>query len=165
MDGTPTIPGAPTGGSVDIDVVNLSLQYNAEYWSFTSEYLRQIIEWGSLGGVYALQPKNESEAVYAQLEYRISPEVDAFVRYDVLYVDRDDRNGARANQLFGRPRHTQFAKDFTLGVGWRPTPHWLFRAEWHHVDGTGWLAAQDNPVDADTERRWNLFALQATYRF
>lgn len=165
VDGIPTNPAAPGDGSVNIDVVNLSLQYNLEKWSFTSEYLRQFIEWGSLGGVYALQPKNVSEAIYAQVEYRLNPEVDLVARYDVLYIDRNDRNGARANQLFGRPRHTQFAKDFTLGVGWSPTRNWLFRAEWHHVDGTGWLAVQDNPVDADRERRWNLFALQATYRF
>ena len=164
-DESTTIPGAPHDGSLDIDVLALSLQYNLERWSFTGEYLRQFIDWGSLGGIYSLDPRNVSESIYAQAEYRISPEVTAFARYDVLYIDRNDRDGSKANALFGRAQHTQFAKDFALGIGWTPNENWLLRAEWHNVDGTAWLAIQDNLVDAEREQKWNMLALQATYRF
>ncbi len=164
VDGTPAL-GAPGDGTVEIDIASFSLQYNLERLSFTGEYMQQFIEWGSLGGIYGLDPKNTSESAYLQAEYRLSSSLSAFLRYDVLYIDKDDRSGNKAAMLFGRPNHTQFAKDWTLGIGWEPDEHWMLRAEWHKVQGTAWLAVQDNPSDVEREERWNMFSLQATYRF
>lgn len=158
-------PGAPGDGHVDIDISALSLQYNKQHWSLTSEYFLQGISWGSLGGAYAIQPESTSQSFYIQLEYRFSPQVSFFVRRDRLYLDRDDKTGEQVERLFGKPAHTQYAFDWTVGMGWRPDQNWLFRAEWHKVEGTGWLAVQDNPDDAEREEHWNMFLLQATYRF
>jgi hypothetical protein len=164
VPGTPGL-GAPGNGGVDIDVSALSLQYNLDRWSITGEYFRQDISWGSLGGVYGLNPENESEAFYLQLEHRFSPEVSMFLRRDILYIDMDDRDGLKTQALFGRPAHTQYGRDWTLGVGWEPNRDWLFRAEWHKVKGTAWLAVQDNPDDSKHIENWNMLSLQATYRF
>ena len=158
-------PGAPGDGDVDIGILAFSLQYNLQHWSFTSEYMRQSISWGSLGGLYALQPKNVSESYYVQAERRINDQLSLFIRRDILYIDKNDRDGKRAEALSGRPAHSQYAFDWTLGVGWRPAKNWLVRAEWHRIEGTGWLAVQDNPVASDTEEDWNMLSLQATYRF
>lgn len=162
--GVPAL-GAPGDGVVDIDVAALSLQYNFDQWSLTGEYFRQDISWGSLGGVYSLIPENSSESFYLQLEHRFNSEVSMFLRRDILYIDMNDRDGSKAEQLFGKPAHTQYAFDWTLGVGWEPSRDWLFRAEWHHVEGTAWLATQDNPDDALKVEDWNMLLLQATYRF
>ena len=166
FDGPDAPPlGAPGDGTIDIDVRLLSLQYNSERWSFTSEYMRQYIDWHALGGVFALDPENTAESYYAQLEYRLTPEVSLLLRRDVLYIDIDDRDGLKTQALFGRPPHTQYGKDWTVGVGWQVDHNWLLRAEWHHIKGTSWLAMQDNPDDNLREENWDLFALQATYRF
>ncbi len=156
---------APQDGHIDIDAYLVSLQYNLERWSFTSELSRQKLSWGSLRGIFTSDPVNRYEAGYVQAEYRIDREWSAVVRYEELYFDIDDRNGLKAAARLGKPAHTQFAKDFTLGVGWRPNPQWLVRFEWHRVTGTAWLPEQDNPVQNDLVKKWNLYALQATYRF
>ena len=157
---------APNDGDMKLAVAVLSAQYNLEHWSFTSEYGRQSIRWGELGGAFALDPNNVAESFYLQAEYRATPEWTWVVRYDQLFLDLDDRNGKKTEALFGKPAHTQYAKDLTLGVGWQPMgSRWLLRAELHHVKGTGWLPEQDNPDQNALKEDWNMLALQATYRF
>lgn len=156
---------APSDGSIDIDVGVISLQYNTERWSLTTEYMQQRIDWESLGGIYALDPQNTAESYYAQFEYRLMPDLTLLLRRDILYIDTDDRDGQKTLALFGRPPHTQYSKDWTLGLGWQVDHNWLLRAEWHRIKGTSWLAMQDNPDDSLREENWDLFALQATYRF
>ena len=46
-----------------------------------------------------------------------------------------------------------------------PTPQFMLRAEVHWVDGTGFLAAQDNPNSGALRRYWDNFMLQASFRF
>ncbi len=67
--------------------------------------------------------------------------------------------------LPGRPDHSRFAKDLTVGLRWNITPSIMLRAEYHRVNGTGWLSTLDNPNPAFTDQHWNLFAAQASYRF
>lgn len=160
-----SLPGAPGDGTIKIDVLVLSMQYNLQKWSFTGEYFKQDIDWGELGGVYLLLPEVTSESFYLQVEHRVSPTVSLFLRRDILYQDKNDRDGLTANTLFGRPPHTQYAFDWTFGIGWQPDPNWLLRAEVHNLEGTGWLSVQDNPDDSERKENWNMLSLQATYRF
>lgn len=155
-------PINPRDGDIKIKIAVLSLQYNFDKWSFTTEYTRRHIDWESLGGIYAFDPNFTSEAFYAQAEYRISPKWDLFIRRDITYVDISDRNGRK---IIRRPAHTQYAYDWTIGAGYKPSPSWLLRAEWHHVKGTGYLAVEDNPIDLAHRKYWDMFALQLTYRF
>jgi hypothetical protein len=41
----------------------------------------------------------------------------------------------------------------------------MLRAEYHNVNGTGWLPGPDNPVFGSREQRWNMWLFQAAYRF
>ncbi|WP_415903138.1 hypothetical protein ACMXYR_04905 [Neptuniibacter sp. QD29_5] len=157
--------GEPGDGRVEIDLTALSMQYNWKRWSLTGEYFQQDIAWGSLGGAYALIPESTTESFYLQLDHRLTSDVTLFLRRDMLYLDKDDRDGSRTAALFGKPAHTQFAFDWTLGLGWKPNKNWLLRAEWHKVEGTGWLAAQENPNDQEKVEDWDMLMLQATYRF
>ena len=161
----PALAFAPQDGHIDIDAYVLSIQYNLERWSFTSELAHQKVSWGTLGGVFSADPENRFESGFLQAEYRFNPEWSLIFKYETLYLDTDDRNGHRAEALFGKPAHTQYARDWTLGVGWKPSTAWLIRAEWHKVRGTAWLPEQDNPDQSRLHRNWNLLALQATYRF
>lgn len=156
---------APQDGQIDFDAYLLSLQYNLERWSFTTEVARQKTSWGSLQGIFGMDPVNRTEAGYLQAEYRINSRWSAVARYEKLYFDVDDRDGTKTEALTGKPAHTQFAEDFTLGIGWQPSASWLIRAEWHRVTGTAWIPEQDTPDQNTLVKKWNLYALQATFRF
>ncbi|QJQ96299.1 MULTISPECIES: hypothetical protein [Halomonadaceae] len=42
---------------------------------------------------------------------------------------------------------------------------WSLTAEYHHVDGTGWLPLKDNPDPSETQRRWSMLLFQLAVRF
>ncbi|MGH8526015.1 MAG: hypothetical protein ACREXY_17970, partial [Gammaproteobacteria bacterium] len=82
-----------------------------------------------------------------------------------FYVNRDDRDGAKFEAETGIPGHILFAKDWTIGTRYYVSPAFMVAAEYHHVDGTGWLPAQDNLDLTATDKDWGLFALLVSYRF
>ena len=95
-------------------------------------------------------PDSAGESYYFQGVYRFTPEWEGIVRYDAYFADRDDHNGkiwagTDAGRRTGRPAHSRFAKDITVGLRWNITSQFMLRAEYHHVNGTGWLSALDNP--------------------
>ncbi len=153
-------------GSIVFAPLILSGQYNAERWSVTAEYARRRFEvddvFTDLGSP---EIKRTGESIYVQGTYRFSPRWEGLVRYDVLYNNRDDRDGREFETTTGRPAHTQFAKDFTIGVRWDITKSVMFRTEFHRVNGTAWLPFADNPDVGAVDRRWNLFAILGSYRF
>jgi len=166
-------PGAPGAlpwtkfneGDLKLSVVMLSAQYNTENWTLTSEYMVHDIDWTEMGGIYAARPKTPLTSYYLQFQYRLNYNWDLLLRYDHLMLDGNDPQGKVNSQLFPRPAHNFYSKDVTLGIGWQPNPDWLFRAELHNIEGTGWAAEQDNSDPASLSKYWKIFALQATYRF
>ena len=56
------------------------------------------------------------------------------------------------------PAHNRFAKDITVGLRWNITPEFMLRAEYHRVNGTGWLSTLDNPVTWATCLRTGIFS-------
>ncbi|MCO6412442.1 MAG: hypothetical protein J5I92_06830 [Thiogranum sp.] len=168
MDYAPGV-GDPSGpGSIRFTPVILSAQYNAENWSLTGEYAQRQLEFDdSIIYVPSSLKHFTGESYYLQGSYRLDPQWEALVRYDVTYLNKDDRNGEDMATLTGgaRPDYSQFAKDWTIGLRWDPHRSWMVRAEHHWVDGTAWLPLQDNPVPSETERRWRLFTLLVSFRF
>ena len=153
-------------GEITFSALIFSAQYNAEKWSLTGEYALRNFDFENFGPAL---PDNETtgESYYLQGTYRFSPKWEAVLRYDVLYRDRDDRDGKdlRASTRGQVPRHRGFAKDLTAGLRWDITPSFMLRAEAHFVDGTAWLPVVDNPDLNDTQRRWNLYTIMASFRF
>lgn len=144
----------------------LSLQYNAELWSLTGEYaLRKS----------GLEDFNDprlnfdatGESWYLQYTRRFLDDWQWLVRYDHLISNRDDPDGKDFEASVGGalPAHSQFAKDWTVGLQWTPHSRLLVSGEYHLVDGTGWLPIQDNPDARDTERYWDMLLLQLSLRF
>jgi len=108
------------------------------------------------------------ESYYFQGEYRFTPKLEGILRYDALFTDRSDRSGnqwAALNPMRQGLEHSRFARDITVGLRWNVTPEFMLRAEYHYVNGTGWLSRLDNPNPRDTIKNWDLFAIQASYRF
>lgn len=168
----------PVGpGALQFTPIYFSAQYNTERWSVTGEYALRHFKYDHNFGLNfkgtASNPLNGlnfyGESFYVQGDYRFTPKWGGFVRYDVLFTDRSDRDGKKwvAQDPASREglEHSRYALDFTVGLNWNVTPEFMLRAEYHHVDGTGWLSRLDNPIVSQTEKVWDLFAIQASFRF
>ncbi len=151
-------------GTIDLDFWVLSAQYNTEKWSLTGEFLWEPIEYDGFN-VDLFNTDLDVMGWYVQGAYRINPEWEVFVRYDNSDVERKFPFSPVPDAVLNaQPDHDFFAKDFTIGVRWDVTSQFMLRAEYHRVDGTVWLSRLEN--DGPTrERRWDMFALQASYRF
>ncbi len=149
-------------GTFEFEPLIFSLQYNAERWSLTGEYARRRSQFKDFG---PLRPDTEftGESFYVQGTYRFAPKWEAMMRYDVLYWNDDDRDGKKFEALTGLPAHSQFAKDLTFGIRWDVTPSVMLRAEYHNIDGTGWISPLENL--GGTKQHWDLFALLVAVRF
>jgi hypothetical protein len=157
-------------GSIHFVPLVFSAQYNAERWSLTSEYAIRYLENKNLGPG-APDASSAGESYYFQGVYRFTPEWEGIVRYDAYFADRDDHNGTiwagtDAGRRTGRPAHSRFAKDITVGLRWNITSQFMLRAEYHHVNGTGWLSALDNHDSSHPPaQHWDLFSILGSYRF
>ena len=164
VDYHPATPDPLRAGSIRFTPLIFSAQYNAERWSLTSEYALRHFEYKNFG-IAPLNLDFFGESYYLQGVYRITPEWEAIVRYDVLHTDRDDPEGKKWAAATGLAPHRRFAKDITVGLRWNITPEFMLRAEYHRVNGTGWLSALDNPSPGDLSQHWNLFSILGSYRF
>lgn len=142
----------------------LSLQYNEENWSLTTEYARRNSGLENFNNP-AFNFDVTGESWYVQYTRRFNESWQWLVRYDSLTSNRDDRSGSAFEASGAGPAHSQFAQDYTLGLQWTVNPRVLLAAEYHYVDGTGWLPTQDTPDPAETRRRWNMLLFQLSLRF
>ena len=152
-------------GSIRFTPIYVSAQYNAERWSLTSEYALRTFRYKNFNNQRYDSQDFTGESVYLQGVYRFNTKWEALLRYDVLFTDRKDRDGKEYADRTGGPSHSRFARDITVGLRWNVTPSFMLRGEYHRVNGTAWLSTLDNPSRGDTSQHWNLFAIQASYRF
>lgn len=158
-------------GALQFSPVYFSAQYNAERWTLTSEYAIRHFKYNNSFNVKPLNGLDFfGESYYFQGEYRFTPKWVGILRYDALFTDRSDRDGSHWAAMSPATRsgleHSRFAKDITVGLRWNATPQFMLRAEYHHVNGTGWLSRLDNPAsEGPLSQHWDLYAIQASYRF
>jgi hypothetical protein len=159
-------------GSLRFTPLIFSAQYNAERWSLTSEYALRHLEYTNFVAIPNMDFVGES--YYFQGAYRFTPAWEGFVRYDVLYTNKDDPHGTKwvATNVARNTglADTRFAKDITVGLRWNVTPEFMLRVEYHHVNGNAWLSSLDNPnlnrnVNRDMSQQWDLFTILGSYRF
>lgn len=151
-------------GTFRFEPAILSLQYNAQYWDLTAEYARRSVRLRDFGPAFP-DTGFTGESYYLQGTYRFAPQWEGVLRYDVLYWNREDRNGKGFAALTGLPAHSRFARDLTIGLRWNLTRSFMVRTEFHYIDGTGWLSELENPGRVGTERYWTLFSVLGSYRF
>jgi hypothetical protein len=143
-----------------IQPLMFSAQYNGEKFTLTGEY---NYRWNTFGA-FAPAGKFITESWYVQGSYQVLPKLQATVRYDVIYMDKDDKRGDGAAFL-GYERHTAFANDWMVGLRWDITPSWMLRADYHRIHGTTVLSQADNPDRQMTRQDWDLYGLQLSFRF
>jgi len=149
-------------GSIRFRPLILSAQYNAEFWSLSSEYALRNFRYRNVG---PLNFNTTGESYYLQGTYRLFKPLELLLRYDVLFQDKTDRNGKNFSANTGRPNYSRFAKDWTIGLRWDITRTLMSRVEYHYVDGTAWLPSLDNPPPSTTTRYWDLFSILISFRF
>ncbi len=152
-------------GAIQFAPIFFSAQYNTERWSLTSEYAIRHSKFKNFNNPVLDSLDFFGESFYFQGVYRFSPKWEGVLRYDVLFTDRKDKSGKKFAAASGRPAHSRFAKDITVGLRWNVTHAFMLRTEYHYVNGTAWLSTLDNPNTSNTRQHWNLFAIQASYRF
>lgn len=151
-------------GELSFQPLIFSVQFNKEKWSLTGEYAIRSLETSNFS-TSMLNQSAIGESWYLQYTRRFLNDWQGFLRYDSLINNRDDSSGHKYETSGTGPAHSQFAKDWTIGMQWRPHPQVLLSAEYHYIDGTGWLPALDNPNPAASSRYWNMFLTQLSLRF
>lgn len=160
-------PGSPdylAAGSIRVRNVLASFQQRFNTLTLTAEYNEPH---NSRSGFGALMPdgNRNSATYYVQGEWRFHPEWELMLRNEINHRDKNDKSGLKFQAATGLPAHLMFSNDWVVGLRWDATPNLMFRAEYHHVNGTSWLPGLDNPNVFDTEQHWNMGLLQAAYRF
>ena len=164
----PRQTGAPTlnRGRTDFDFWIASAQYNAEDWTLTAEYAQEPLQWRGYG---PFMPDRDAtgEGWYVQGTYRLRPSLNLMLRYEEGYADTADRDGSRLEAASGGylPANLGFSKILSAGIRWDINQHWMVRAEYSYNNGTFTLSSRENPDLRDRERYWNLFSVQAAFRF
>lgn len=155
-----SLPPHTRSSSLSAAPILFSAQYNEEDWSLTSEYAIRQSTFQNFGSP---DLNFIGESYYVQGTYRFTTEVEGFVRYDVYYANRADRNGQKAAASTGGAAYDNYAKDLAVGFRWDVTPSIMLRTEYHYINGTGWTSPEENT--GATSKYWNLFALSVSFRF
>jgi len=163
LDYTPGTYDPIAAGTARFSPYVLSAQYNGEKIGLTAEYYysrNQFRDFGPYSPDYTPITTNW----YLQGSYRLTPKWQTILRYDVNYLNKDDKSGSVFEQI-GLPAHMGFTKDWMIGLRWDISPSLMIRGEYHTINGTSWLSSADNKDRHATEQYWDLFALQISYRF
>ena len=149
-------------GTFQLEPILFSAQYNAENWSLTAEYEIRKTHLKNFGF-----PKIDQtgDSFYVQGIYQITPILQGMVRYDQLILNRDDTNGEKYAAATGNPAFSRFAKDWTFGIRLEVLPKLLISAEYHNIEGTGWVSGLENPDPNKTSKHWNLYMMMISYDF
>jgi len=151
-----------TAGETRLPSWVLSLEHNQEHWSVTTEYSQTGVHSSGYSSP-GLEKDNTTETWYLQATHRFGGGWQGFLRYDVFYIDKDDRDGTAFAALNPAPARIRYAKDWTVGVR-RDIGRWAWSGEWHHVDGAAWLSPTDTPTAA-SKQKWDMLLLQGAWYF
>lgn len=158
-----TVPLYGYPGETQVEVDLWSLEYNSAHWQLNAEY--QTLDYTTkdvYGPGTAL--KSPNLGYYVSASYRVDEQWRAFIRYDVYYSDKNDKDGKQYQQSTGRPDHNRFAYDTTFGVRYELNKNWLISMEYHRVKGTAWLPSAENNL-TQAKESWDLFSAQISYKF
>ncbi len=148
-------------GTFRFNPLIFSVQYNAEKWSLTGEYAIRRTRFNDFG-TFLPDLDTTGESFYVQGTYSFTPYLQGLLRYDRLIWDRNDRNGEKFANRFNVPNYSRFAKDWTIGLRLTIAPSLLISAEYHRINGTGWLSPLENNT---TTQYWDLYALLVSFDF
>lgn len=139
----------------------LSLQWQGAQYSATFEYLYSDSATHTLIGTQ----RSAGDGGYLQVRSILNKAWNAYLRYDLRWPDRNDRDGRRyAQNNPGQPRHQRFSRDASVGLSWKPAPEWGLFAEVHYIDGTAQVSPLENQ-GRNLDRYSTLGLVMIGYRF
>lgn len=155
-----------SNGEVDILYWIASLQYNAERWSLTAEYMEEPVEFSGFGP-FVPDRSATVQGYYLQGTYLIRPDLELVARYGEGFADKTDRSGRDLAALSGGmlAPHLFYQKDWTIGLRWDVTPDFMVRGEYQWSKGAGTLSRRENPNPLSIDKDWEMFSLLVSYRF
>ncbi|MDH3325730.1 MAG: hypothetical protein OEM38_03325 [Gammaproteobacteria bacterium] len=173
LDYDPAESEAPSfngNGEVDFKMNIFSLKYNLMRWSFVGEYAQRKVKSDGIAYIPSDANNKTGESFYVQSIFRFNHKWNVIARYDVLYADKEDRDGMKFTKLLlakqvAVKNYSRYAKDIMLGVQFKMSRYWMSRLELHSVDGTAWLPKQDNADESMIERKWKMLNYSMSYRF
>lgn len=170
-----------SSGKIEIDYTVLSAQYNGEKWQLTTEVALQDVEFEGIGGLFQNEG-NEPLAYTFEANYKFTPKWQSFVRYEIFYLDKDDKYGRKFNQQLTTTSNTisvatrglinvpvsasqaRYSRSWVVGGRWDINNNLMARAEYHWFDGTAILSPRENDMTT-VKRNWDMFAISLSYRF
>lgn len=89
-----------------------SLQYVAEVWTFSAEYMRKPTDWRGFKGSIFDDMSAEAEGCFLRAAWRTRPDVELMFRYEEGFADRADRSGKKMQEATGGlgPPHSRYSK-------------------------------------------------------
>lgn len=173
------VPGATPpfnqSAQFNFDQAVLSLQYNVEKFSVTTELVARHIELTDISTAPIPTPpfngtlKQDPAGWYLQGAWRMTQKWQWLLRYDEQIRDWNDRHGHEQSAApgIGQPRYYYFARDWTAGSRYDFNAQVSLLAEFHYVDGVAWVNPSDNPgfTAGGADRYWNFFTVMAALRF
>jgi hypothetical protein len=154
-------PGVPLSGYLDVDLYVASLRHSSERYAITAEYVLTSIGGESNPGG---RVESKSDGLYAQFDYRVADQWTGMLRYDLYFVDRNDRDGSDYQAQTGGDPHSRYARDLTVGVNWLPDVHWGVWAEYHLIQGSATAPPIEN-MGRSIESDGSLLLLMLGYHF
>ena len=153
-------------GTTDILYWILSAQYSAETWTLTSEYAREPLRWEGFGPYFPALHMT-TQGYYVQGTWRPRPPFELLLGYQEGCADHADCNGrARAAASGGQSSAASaFSRILNAGIRWDINEHWMVRAEYQRHQGAFVLSPRENPDPGRLVEHWDLFGVQAVFRF
>jgi len=137
----------------DVDIAQVSLEYNWKAWTFQAEYFRSWVS--SLGS----QPGLVDDSWYAGASYRFNKWIQVGTYYNEYYGNVHNRDGS------GTPVPSDaYQKDWALSLRFDPKPWWVVKVEGHYIHGTG-LLGNDSANPTRNNDGWFMLALKTTVSF
>jgi len=150
-------------GRTDYQLEMYSAEYSYDRWEFSAETSRANLRYDGViypGLVVELEPLG----YYGSVAFNLTAKLSAFLRYDTIYYDKNDKSGRAMAALTGLPEYSFFAHDNTLGLNWVFDKHWCLGVEVHQVEGTFWLSRSENDF-ANAVKHWNMLVGKINYNF
>jgi hypothetical protein len=137
----------------------LSMEYTWHEAVLAAEYLQagQQIQVKNI-----FSNHNHEEAYYVSLTSPVTRWLDLGAYYNVLYANRDDREGSILN-LLGMDDYNAWEKRWVFSSRFNLTDNWIVKLEAHLIDGTISVSPGMNPNGR--ERYTKLLAIKTTAHF
>jgi len=140
-----------------------SIEFTLNNIIFASEYGRYTGTFRSSQPHLLPHTTLDQELYYAQLSYPINEWIQSSVYYAWI-GDPTDRKGEKLAEEGGIDYHA-FQHDLAFGLRFDINDFWIFKLEFHKMNGTFQIDEMDNPKHPQLEKNWHLIAAKTTLVF